>query len=83
MMLLVLTPSFVLMPALHRKGIKENKTLYVLTQSRCSFQRSIQFAWKITGMMFAVYDWQIHDLHAVHELMHQMKKMDMKVSYRF
>jgi hypothetical protein len=83
MILLVRTPSFVLTPALHRKGIKENETLHVPTRSRCSSQRSIPFAWKVTGRMFVVHGRTIRDLHAVHELIHRMKKMDMKVTYGF
>jgi len=84
MILLAQMPLFVLMPALHRNGIKQNETLHARTQSRYSYLRSRQFTWKITGRMFAaVHSRKIHDLHAVHESICRMKKMDMKVAYGF
>ena len=52
--------------ALCRKGIKKNKTLHVATRSQYSSQRSIQFAWPITGRRFVVHSQKIHNLHAVH-----------------
>ena len=81
--LVVRTPLSVFMRALRRKGIKENETLHVATRSQYSSQRSIQFAWPITGRRFVVHSRKIHDLHAVHELIQQMRKMDMKVTYGF